>query len=204
MVIGLTGGTGSGKTTALQVLQEMGAQCFDADAVYHQLLQTDAELLAAIEAAFPGTVEQGALQRKKLGAQVFGDPEKLKLLSSITQPRVVQAIRDQLHPGLAVIDAIGLMESGLDALCDHTVAVTAPKEAQIARIMAREGISRDYAAARVESQRSAASFAAACQYVLHNDGTQESFRVQCRNLFEKLIKETDIYGSDHVHPEERL
>lgn len=194
MVIGLTGGTGCGKTTALQVLQEMGAQCFDADAVYHELLRTDADLLAAIEAAFPGTVERGELQRKKLGAQVFGNPEKLRLLSDLTHPRVMQAICDRLQPGLAVIDAIGLQESGLDAICDCTVAVTAPKEAQITRIMAREGVSRDYAAARVNAQRSADSFAASCQYVLNNDGTQEEFRNQCRNLFEKLIKEKEING----------
>ena len=189
MVIGLTGGTGCGKTTALRVLQELGARCFDADAVYHRLLETDRELLAAIETAFPGVVEEGKLQRKKLGAQVFGAPEKLKLLSSITQPRVAEAIRQELDGGLAVIDAIALVESGLSALCDHTVAVIAPREAQIVRVMAREGVSRDYAEARVLAQKPAEAFAASCEYVLNNDGTPEEFREICLKLFEKLIKE---------------
>jgi len=192
MVIGLTGGTGCGKTTALRVLQEMGARCFDADAVYHDLLRSDEALLAAIEAAFPGTVENGELQRKKLGAQVFGDPEKLKRLSAITQPRVAEAIEKKLDGSLAVIDAIALTESGLHTLCDHTVAVVAPREAQIERIMAREGISRSYAEARVDAQKSAREFADSCEYVLYNDGTAEEFRVQCRNLFEKLVKEKEI------------
>ena len=187
MVIGLTGGSGSGKTTALAVLRELGAVCFDADAVYHELLRTDAALLAAIEAAFPGSVDRGALQRKKLGAQVFGDAAALARLSAITQPRVVAAIRSQLRPGLSVIDAIGLLESGLAALCDVTVAVTAPAEARIARLMAREGVSREYAAARIAAQRSDASFSAACDYTLHNTGSRAEFEEQCRNLFEKLI-----------------
>jgi len=194
MVIGLTGGTGCGKTTALTVLQEMGARCFDADAVYHELLRTDGALLGAIEAAFPGVVEHGGLQRKKLGAQVFGSPEKLRLLSSITQPRVVQAIREEIRPGLTVIDAIGLLESGLERLCDHTVAVTAPREAQILRIMARDGVTRAYAEARVDAQKSPEEFAKACDFVLLNDGTQEEFKIKCRNLFEKLIKEKEIDG----------
>ena len=127
MVIGLTGGSGSGKTTALEVLRALGAVCFDADAVYHGLLRTDRALLAAIEAAFPGTVTEGTLDRKALGRRVFGDAAALRRLTDLTQPRVAEAIRAQLRPGaLAVIDAIGLLESGLARLCDCTVAVTAP------------------------------------------------------------------------------
>ena len=187
MVIGLTGGSGCGKTTALEVLREMGAACFDADAVYHELLRTDAALLAEINAAFPGSVEDGVLLRKKLGAQVFGNPEALAQLSAITHPRVVEAIRAQLGPGLSVIDAIGLLESGLGAICDVTVAVTAPTEARIARLTARECVSWDYAAARIAAQKSNAEFSAACDYTLENDGTQDEFRLKCQNLFETLL-----------------
>ena len=86
-----------------------------------------------------------------------------------------------------MIDAIGLLESGLAALCDVTVAVTAPAEARIARLMAREGVSREYAAARIAAQRSDASFSAACDYTLENDGTQDEFRLKCQNLFETLL-----------------
>ena len=121
--------------------------------------------------------------RKKLGAQVFGNPEALARLSAITQPRVVESIRTQLGPGLSVIDAIGLLESGLGAICDITVAVTAPAEARIARLTAREGITRDYAAARIAAQKSNVEFSAACDYTLENDGTQAEFRRKCRTLF---------------------
>lgn len=189
MVIGLTGGSGCGKTTALEVLREMGAVCYDADAVYHGLLQTSEAMLKEIGEAFPGSVLDGILQRKQLGAQVFGNPEALQKLTAMTHPYVVEAIQQQLKPGLSVIDAFGLIESGLGNLCDHTIAITAPTEARIDRLVAREGISRDYAAARIAAQRSNESFSASCEFTLCNDGTAEEFREQCKQFFEKLLKE---------------
>ena len=95
-VIGITGGTGTGKTTALEVVRELGGAVIDCDEVYHRLLETDKEMLAAIEAAFPGTVEGGVLQRKKLGQIVFGDPEKLQRLNGITHGFVKKAVDKRL------------------------------------------------------------------------------------------------------------
>ena len=77
MILGITGGTGCGKTTLLRLIAQQGGRILDCDAVYHQLLKTDDALLAAIEGRFPGTVEGGALQRKKLGAIVFSVPYAL-------------------------------------------------------------------------------------------------------------------------------
>lgn len=190
MVIGLTGGSGCGKTTALDVLRELGAVCYDADAVYHTLLKTCKPMLREIAEAFPGTVQDGVLQRKKLGTQVFGDPAALQKLTVMTHAYVAAEIRSQLKPGLSVIDAVGLMESGLNTLCDHTVAITAPLEARIDRLIAREGISRDYAAARIAAQRSDESFSESCEFTLCNDGTVEEFRKTCKHFFEKLMKES--------------
>ena len=76
LVVGLTGGTGAGKTTALRALRDLGAWVFDCDAIYRRLLEDSRELLSAIDDAFPGTVIGGVLDRKKLGAIVFGDSEK--------------------------------------------------------------------------------------------------------------------------------
>ena len=76
MILGITGGTGSGKTTLLKLIEAQGGKILDCDAIYHQLLKTDKTLLDAIEAAFPGTVEKGVLDRKKLGAIVFADAQK--------------------------------------------------------------------------------------------------------------------------------
>lgn len=91
-IIGITGPTGAGKTTALRVLEALGGQVIDCDAVYHRLLETDGELLGRIEAAFPGAVKDYALDRKALGARIYGDPEALERLTEITWPFVVREV----------------------------------------------------------------------------------------------------------------
>ena len=181
MIIGITGGTGCGKTTLLEILQQAGAVILDCDAIYHRLLQEDPDLLEAIEHRFPGTVENGALQRKKLGAIVFGDKAALADLNRITHSAVKAEVIRLLtpEPKLAAIDAIGLFESGLDKLCKLTVAVNAPKEARVQRLMHRDSISREYALARIEAQPSAEEFARRCDHVLVNDSSREDFQQKC-------------------------
>jgi len=181
MIIGITGGTGCGKTTLLEVLQEYGAVILDCDTIYHRLLREDASLLAAIEKRFPGTVEDGALQRKKLGAIVFGDKIALEDLNQIAHGAVKTEVLRLLtpEPALAAIDAIGLFESSLDRLCKLTVAVNAPVEARVQRLMARDHIDREYALSRIAAQPSAEEFARRCNHVLENDGTKEAFREKC-------------------------
>lgn len=181
MIIGITGGTGCGKTTLLDAIRQQGGVVLDCDAIYHRLLKEDPTLLAAIENRFPGTVENGALQRKKLGTIVFADPQALQDLNRLTHSAVKAEVVKQLTPApaLAAIDAIGLFESGLDKLCKLTVAVTAPEEDRVARLMARDNIDRDYALSRIRAQRSCEEYAALCDHVLHNDGTREAFREKC-------------------------
>ena len=188
MIIGITGGTGCGKTTFLNVVRELGGLVLDCDAIYHELLTRDTALLDAIEARFPGVVENGQLQRKKLGAIVFQDAAALEDLNRITHGAVKAEVLRQLEtaPALAAIDAIGLFESGLDELCKLTVAVTAPVEARIARLMVRDSITRDYAAARIQAQPSNEEFARRCDYCLENDGTAENFREKCIAFFARL------------------
>ena len=188
MIIGITGGTGCGKTTLLNVVRELGGLVLDCDAIYHELLTRDTKLLDAIEARFPGTVENGELQRKKLGAIVFGDADALADLNRITHGAVKTEVVRQLEtaPDLAAIDAIGLFESGLDELCKLTVAVTAPVDARIARLMVRDSITREYATARIQAQPSNEDFAKRCDYCLENDTTAENFREKCIAFFARL------------------
>ena len=188
MIIGITGGTGCGKTTLLELLAARGAVILDCDAIYHRLLQEDASLLAAIEGRFPGTVEGGILQRKKLGAIVFGDPAALQDLNRITHGAVKAEVLRLLtpEPKLAAIDAIGLFESGLDKLCKLTVAVTAPVEARVQRLMARDSISREYALSRIAAHPTAEEFARRCDYVLENNGTKNDFQQKCLAFLTRL------------------
>ena len=135
MIIGITGGTGCGKTTLLSCVRERGGLVLDCDEIYHQLLQTDQQMMTAIADRFPGTVESGVLQRRKLGAIVFSDTEALKDLNRITHGAVKAEVLRRLEgwEGHAAIDAIGLFEGDLAAMCDITVAVTAPTEDRVRR-----------------------------------------------------------------------
>ena len=138
-ILGITGGSGSGKTTLLRLIEQQGGLILDCDAIYHQLLKTDTAMLSAIESRFPGVTENGQLNRKKLGAIVFSDEQALLDLNAITHAAVKKEVLRRLAsaPKLAAIDAIGLFEGGLAELCDVTVAVTAPVEDRVKRLMVR-------------------------------------------------------------------
>lgn len=192
-IIGITGGTGSGKTTALQAVERLGGCVIDCDALYHELLRTDEALLSAIESAFPGVVEDGILNRKKLGAIVFGDASLLEKLSSVTDPivheRVLTILEAERNAGcpVAAVDAIRLHESGLGAMCDATIAITAPVQMRVKRLIEREGITEEYARARIAAQRSDEEFRALCDHVLENDGERSLFSQRCEALIKKII-----------------
>lgn len=187
--IGITGPTGAGKTTALRVLEELGGRVFDCDAVYHELLRSDGELLGRIEAAFPGAVQNYVLDRKALGARVFADPKGLETLTNITQPIVAKRVLAEINGSdpkagrFAVIDAIGLFESGIAAHCDWTVAVVADPELRLRRLMERDGVSETYARARIAAQKPAGWYAERAELVLENNGSTEEFAEQCRAAF---------------------
>ncbi len=192
-VIGITGGTGCGKSTLLGVIEALGGTVIDCDKVYHRLLQTDADLLSAIESRFPGTVSDGTLDRKKLGSIVFADENALRDLGAITHSAVKAEVLRMLPPWntLVAIDAIGLFEGDLAELCDITVAVTAPEEARVARLTARDHISEEYALSRIRAQRKNEEFASLCDFVLENNTTENAFREKCLAF---------LWGQDIIRP----
>ena len=178
MILGITGGTGCGKTTLLQLIRQRGGLVLDCDEIYHQLLISDRALLEALHQRFPLAFSDGSLDRKKLGSIVFADAQALSDLNAITHSAVRQEVERRLEdaPPLAAIDAIGLFESGLNRLCDLTVTVTAPEEVRVQRLVQRDGISPEYARSRIAAQPSPQWFSSRCDAVLENDGTAEEFR----------------------------
>ena len=192
-IVGITGGTGCGKTTALMELKRQGALVIDCDAVYHELLASNTAMLAEINARFPGTIEDGVLQRKKLGAVVFADAAALDDLNAITHRYVRAEVQSRLRAWarqggtVAAIDAIALIESGLAELCTVTLGVTAPRAVRIERLIAREGVTRDYAEARIDAQKPNEWFAKHCSYVLDNGGTLADFQRRCHQLIQEVL-----------------
>ena len=194
-ILGITGPTGAGKTTALQELEQMGARLIDADAVYHQMLKEDVQLRRELEEKFGCmTDENGDFDRKKLGNIVFQDPKALETLNKIAHRHIVNKIKEILKQAeeegihLAAVDAIALFESGLDRLCHDTIAIIAPTRVRIQRIMDREGISEEYARMRVEAQQKDDFFTARCGHTLYNDcGSREEFAEKAKELFVVLV-----------------
>ena len=193
-VIGITGGTGCGKTTALRELEAMGALIIDCDALYHDMLKTNVKMLADIERSFPGTVIDGVLDRKALGATVFSNEAALEDLNAITHHYIGLEVSKKLSEWAmrggktAAIDAIALLESGLGEKCCAVVGIVAEKTTRIERIMKRDGISYEYAMMRVNAQYPNEYFEQKCEYVLHNDGSEDKFRKECKNLFKEVLK----------------
>lgn len=196
--IGLTGPSGAGKTTVLAVLEELGCLAIDCDRVYHRLLEESPPLVEELTDRFGRSIldSQGNLSRRALAQVVFGDQEALLALNRITHRRVRREVEDRLelarrsgHPG-AVIDAVALVESGLDQLCDVTAAVLAPRVIRLRRIMARDGLTEAQAAARINAQPPDSFYRQSCSILIENDGleTEPALRARVSRLFRPILE----------------
>ena len=171
-VIGLTGPTGAGKTSALRALERLGGRILDCDALYHQMLRTDAALRADLTDAFGDVLTADGVDRQKLGNLVFADPaamDRLNAIIFIHIPRAVEAAIAAAVEPIVGIDAINLFESGLDRLCCRTVGLLAPAKVRLRRIMARDGISEEYARLRIAAQKGDDWYRSHCTDILVND-----------------------------------
>ncbi|WP_186564320.1 dephospho-CoA kinase [Lawsonibacter celer] len=197
--IGITGPTGAGKTTVLGVLEALGAEIIDCDAVYHDLLERSGPLRQALTVRFGPEIldREGRVDRKRLGGVVFGDPAALEDLNAITHRFILEEIDRRCAQAEARgcpavgIDAIALIESGVGETCGVIVGVLAPPELRVRRIMRREGIPESYARQRVEAQKGDAFFRDNCGYILDNgrDGDPEPVKRRALELFRSIIQD---------------
>lgn len=185
-IIGITGPTGSGKTSALRELERRGFEVIDCDRLYDGLLERDGVLRQALADAFgPVFLPDGGLDRKTLAARVFGDSRELEKLNAAVYPAVYGAVKEKIQKcsrkGVA-IDAVNLIESGLGKLCDFTIAVTADPAVRLQRIMARDGISRERAQERIAAQKPDKFYRRSCTFLLEN-------RAGSKSEFQALVGE---------------
>ena len=189
-VIGLTGGSGSGKSTVARIFEQLGAFIIDADKISHEITDSDGKVLAEIREAFSDKVfENGVLCRRELGKIVFGDKTALEKLNGIIHPAIAEKtveIIESCGSELVVIDAPLLFDvKEIADLCDETIAVCAPEQVRINRIMARDGLTCVQAKLRIGSQRPQEELAELADRVIENDGDTEKLRSDVLGYFGK-------------------
>lgn len=192
-IIGLTGGSGTGKGTFAALLRDKGAGWVDADAVYRTLCAQNREMLAALDAAFGGVLDgNGALDRPKLARIVFADPAKLRQLNEITLPYIRAASLDEMRAQgdcpFVLYDAPTLFEAGADDLCERIIGVLADTEVRVQRIMARDGLDEAAARARIGAQPDADFYRARCDYIVENNGDLADLQRQADAILKDLCK----------------
>lgn len=200
MIIGLTGESGAGKSTVARLLEMNGFYIIDCDAI-SRTLDTDKDYVAAIERTFGASAVHfyggvKRINRKALGELIFGrDAEEggMAKINAISHPIIIARVHESIALAkaagkIAVIDAPLLFESGLDAVCDITVGVTAPADVRIARLCLRDGIDADMAKKRFANQKSEEFLKKNCTYIISNDGGSESLASKVLDVTSKITK----------------
>lgn len=185
LIIGLTGGIACGKTTAAAALGALGAPIFDADAVSHALTGEGGAAAADVLARF------GTLDRREIAKAAFSDPAALADLNAIVHPRVNAALEEFLRESRAsgapvcVLDVPLLFECGMERLCDETWVVSVPQEVQLARVIARDGATREAALARIAAQMPMEEKRRRADAVIDTSGPKEETRRRVVALYAK-------------------
>ena len=190
ILLGLTGSIGMGKSTVAQMFADLGVPVFDADAEVRAMQGPGGSLLAAIEAAFPGSTDQAGVRREALGAQVFGDPEALARLEAIVHPAVAERRRlfllRNMDAPVLLFDIPLLFEKGADYV-ERTVVASAPPEVQRTRVLARPGMTEEKFAAILAAQMPDAKKRERADHVIDTGLPLDETRAQVAELLASLI-----------------
>jgi dephospho-CoA kinase len=189
--IGLTGGIGSGKTTVAKIFEILNVPIYYADEATKRLYHTDASLMASVKKHFGNDIyTEGKLNRSKLSAIVFSDPEKLVLLNKLAHPPTIADAGDWMNRQTApyiIKEAALLFESGSNIELDYIIGVRSSLELRIKRTMERDGITKDEVIKRMQRQMNEESKMKQCDFIIENN-EQELVIPQVLDLHEKFIK----------------
>lgn len=181
LLIGLVGRAGSGKSTVARALEARGAVTVDADRLGHEITDRDPDVRDALVSDYGPAIylADGTLDRRTVAARVFADPEARERLNRLVHPRILRRLRGRIAElaasgfrGPVLIDAALLLDWHFERACDAVLAVIAPEDQQVARLVASRGWTADEARARLGAQRANAFFAAVADVVIENDGTE--------------------------------
>lgn len=194
-ILGITGNIACGKTAVGKMLLELGAERYiDADALVHRLYLSGQPIALKVAEAFGSGVlaSDGSVNRKALGDMVFRDADAMRRLEAIVHPAVGQAIAAELAAvspgGVAIIDAVKLLEGGSGAFCQSRWMVICIEEQELARLIARNGLSPDEARARLRAQSPVGARLSLVDEVIDNSGSLEETRHQVEAAYERFLK----------------
>ena len=198
-VVGLTGGTGTGKTEAAKYLESLGAARFDADEASRAVTAPGGAALPAIRAQFGDEVfyPDGTLNRRALGEIVFQSMPHRRALEGIIHPLVQRDLLERMDAAAAagtrviILDVPLLFETGMDALCDETWSLYADREIQISRIITRDGLTREQAEARIDSMMSTQERNERATHTINTDQTLEKTRQALQQLYRQAERKAE-------------
>ncbi len=192
-VVGLTGPTGSGKSTAREVAAELGFFCIDADKVARDAVRIGSPLLPILQKEFGDVLNlDGSLNRAKLASAAFCDTANTEKLNSIMLPHIVGRIENIIKSSesdFVLLDAPTLFEAGAQKICQRTVGVVADENIRLKRIMERDKITEDAATLRISAGKPTSFYKEKCDYILTNNATADEFCSAAKDLFIKLKQE---------------
>lgn len=194
-IIGLTGGSGAGKSVVAAELEKLGAGIVDADAIYRKLCDENLDMLLDLQKAFGDilTIDK-KLDRAKLAGIVFSDSNKLKKLNEITIFYIKKASDEKFKAlkdkgiKIAIYDAPTLFQTGTNSMCNGVIGIIADRNIRIERIIKRDNISEKAAVARIDAQPDDEFYYDRCQYIIKNNVSHETLKDQVKQLWQKLVK----------------
>ena len=194
LVLGLTGGIATGKSTADKFFEEKNIPIVDCDEIAHNIMNVNKPAWKDIKEVFGEKYlnEDQTINRKKLGKLVFNDPTKMKILNEITHPRIFQEMESQIALyksegySLIIVDAPVLFESHSEKYYDKTLVISLPQDLQIKRLMARNNLTKEEALSRINSQMSLKEKEARATYVIENTGSVEDLYKKLNELLTKI------------------
>lgn len=194
LVIGLTGGIGAGKSTAAGLLAQHGAVVVDADKLGHRAYEKHRPAFAQVVAAFGREVvgADGEIDRRALGAKVFGDADAMRRLTDIVWPQILALAKEEIAAArrrgaeVVVLEAAVLLEAGWQSEVDEVWAVNVPAQVAVARASARDGVDAEAVRARIAAQISNEERAAKAHVVIENTGSQQDLARRLQREWQRL------------------
>ncbi len=192
-LLGITGGIGAGKSSVTRLFAALGATIVDADAISRQVMNRGGSAYDTVVAAFGSEIlcENGEIDRKKLAAIVFSDDLQRKRLNTITHVAIFQEMQKQIDhakTSLVCLDVPLLFDSDFPFSCDKTLAVLAPMETRISRVMHRDGMSREQVEARMAAQLSDEELQQKADFCIHNIGSEQELEKKVIELYQNIME----------------